>query len=140
MTAFERGGMERKLCSRTSSECWSLHALWDAEMLKIIDQFQIFESDSENEERYGIDKWAVQINKIICKIYVYPEYYFIEDYVEKFKNLSVNLVKKASYHIASVLNSKASWSPLEINNKCKWPVLTARSNLSAKFQVINKVV
>lgn len=103
--------MRRRLCSGTSSECWSLHALWDAEMLKMIDPINIVVSDSENEEAYDIEKWAFQINKVICTIYVYPEYFDMEDYVEKFKSISVNLVKRASSHIASVLNSKATKYP-----------------------------
>ena len=77
-------------------------------MLKMINSIDLVEFDWMANEIFDIEKWAFQINKLICKIYEYPEYFGIEEYVEKFKIVSVNLVKKASSNIASVLNSKVS--------------------------------
>ena len=113
VTAFEKGGINRKLCFRESKTCWSLHALWDAEMLKIIENDNLAETDSENNLKFDIERWVVRINKIICKIYEYPKHFKIEDYVEKFRKISIYLVKTASTNIAAVLNSNRE-EPLQL--------------------------
>lgn len=98
--------MNRKLCFKNSSYCWSLHALWDAELLKMIKPIDIIEFDQIKSMKFDIEKWAIQMNRLVCEIYQYPDDFGIEEYVEKFKNISIYLVKMASSNIASVLNTK----------------------------------
>ena len=100
--------MERKLCFKNSTDCWSLLALWDAELLKIIKPIDHEELEWKPGEKFEIENWSIKMNRLICKMYEYPVNFGIEEYAEKFKNISIYLVKKASNNIAGVLNRKFS--------------------------------
>lgn len=98
--------MKRKLCFKNSTYCWSLHALWDAELLKMIKPIDLTEFDRIKSAKFDIEKWAIHMNRLVCEIYQYPDDFGIEEYVEKFKNVSIYLIKMASSNIASLLNTK----------------------------------
>lgn len=86
--------------------CWSLHALWDAEILKLINEnTDLSFLDSEGNTSFDVKKWATQLNQYICKIYDYPDDFGLEDYVDKFQLTAVLLVGKAAYNTAAVLNA-----------------------------------
>ena len=95
--------MGRQLCSTENDTCWSLHALWDAEILKLI-----MHKNSHNEgnsSSFNLEKWCLELNAYICKLYDFPKNYSIEQYVEKYKTISLYFVKMAVGNIANILNS-----------------------------------
>lgn len=92
--------------------CWSLHALWDAEILKLITEDNIKTTFSEcNESYFDLEDWCSLLNYYICKLYEYPENYSIEEYSRKYKYLSLYFVKMAAMNTASILNSRIVQSP-----------------------------
>lgn len=98
--------MNRKLCNKNLGTCWSLHALWDAEILKSINENRTFSFlDSEDHISFGVEDWAMQLNQYICKIYDYPDDFGLEEYVDKFKLTALFLVGKAANNTAAVLNT-----------------------------------
>lgn len=116
VTAFERGGMNRKLCTADKMECWSLHALWDAEILKLIsnenDAFDLWKEEKisfeiSGEKFFELENWCIELNYYICKLYEYPNNFTIENYVQKYKYYSLYFVKKAVENISNIINLKA---------------------------------
>lgn len=98
--------MDRVLCSNNKSGiCWSLHALWDAEILKRIDPSELEKERIATKKTFNIEKLTMKLNELVCEVYDYPEYYGIEDYVQKYKNISVYLVRMASINISNILNA-----------------------------------
>lgn len=108
VTNYDRGGMNRKLCSKSYLEsCWSLHALWDAEILKWLSKNEKIELMKREENiHFDVVQWTSELNKLVCQFYDYPEEFGIEEYVDKFKDIAMLLVQKASVHSAAILNSK----------------------------------
>jgi hypothetical protein len=109
VTNYDRGGMNKKLCSKAfSGTCWSLHALWDAEILKFLSENEKIElMKREENNQFHVVQWTSELNKLVCQFYDYPDDFGIEDYVDKFKEAALLLVRKASVHSAAILNSKA---------------------------------
>ena len=106
VTDYDRGGINRKLCDKNLGTCWSLHALWDAEILKLVNENKMFSFlDSEDNISFEVKDWAMELNQYICKIYDYPDSFGIEEYVDKFKLTALFLVGKAANNTAAVLNS-----------------------------------
>lgn len=97
--------MKRKLCTSDEKVCWSLHALWDAEILKLVADET--ETVTRHIADFDLANWCNELNNFICELYEYPEQFTIEDYVYKYKNISLYLVEKATANIAAILNSKA---------------------------------
>lgn len=107
VTNYDKGGMNKKLCSKNSGICWSLHALWDAEILKSIDKNEFFDShDSYGTKSFNIEETSIRLHKYICQFYEFPDDFELEDYVDKFKGIALYLVEEAAKNLALILNSK----------------------------------
>lgn len=119
VTNYERGGMKRKLCYKNSITCWSLHALWDAEILKSISEIELnFNYSISDSFPFDVKDWALQLNQLICKIYDYPKDkdFGLEEYVDKFKFIALFLVEKAAKNTAVILNSKKESKSNSLSN------------------------
>lgn len=107
MTSFERGGMNRKLCTKDGGTCWSLHALWDSEILKLIESTIINQMQFPTSMMYfDIESWVRFLNSVLCKAYEFPNYYTIDDYKNKYSFISLFLARTAALHTAMLFNSK----------------------------------
>lgn len=100
--------MNRKLCSTgCENTCWSLHALWDAEILKFLSKKKNVESTKcEENSEFDVVQWTFELNGLVCQFYDYPDDYGMEEYIEKFKGIALLLVRKASDNSAAILNSR----------------------------------
>ena len=107
VTAFEKGGIKRQLCSKRNKQCWSLHSLWDAEMLKI-DEHE-FMMCARNEKLFDVTVKAEEMSQILCLAYDYPEYYKLENYVIKYRGIMKKLVVEAAAATSDVLNSRIQY-------------------------------
>lgn len=111
MTAFEKGGMRRQLCNGAGDVCWSLHALWDAEILKLLfknnyllrNSFIYFNLASSNFN-FDLKSWALKMNRFLCIIYQSPTNISIQNYAEIHKDLALHLILLAARNTASILN------------------------------------
>ena len=110
--------MHRKICDGDGRLCWSLHALWDAEILKLtytnINNNLLLEpkfniSDyllSKYNLRFDLKFLTFRMNHILCIIYTCPANLSIQEYANYHKDLALYLINLASRNIAAILNSK----------------------------------
>lgn len=127
LTGFERGGLNRKLCSATTQECWSLHALWDAEILKSITAPTSFKKVNTRNIRKRLLLQFRKSNRLLCKIYKFNSEMSLEYYKTTFGPLAARIILEAGEMVAAVLahtlemstfNSAADFDR-EISRKCK---------------------
>lgn len=123
--------MNRKLCNFDGKTCWSLHALWDAEILKqtsVSERNIILLSTEYKEEgevfedvtNRTILEWAQEMNSFICLIYSMDDHLSlnIEDYSYYMKGLAIYLVDLAAKRIARILNQNQNQNgPLRRSKK-----------------------
>lgn len=103
VTGFERGGLDLKICSKTQPKCWSLHALWDAEILKsVIVPSSLTTVKNGNVKKLLLVKFR-KMNRILCKIYEFDSRISLEGYKKAFGPLATQLVIEAGEMVASVL-------------------------------------
>lgn len=99
--------MKRKICDKNAETCWSLHALWDAEILKSIREIDLFLYWESDNFTFDMEVWALRLNQYICKIYDYPENFGLEEYIDKFRFTALLLVYEAARNTAAILNSNS---------------------------------
>lgn len=100
--------MNTKLCSYKSLECWSLHALWDAEMIKLE------ESDlnmyGKKLKRFDVLAQAQKMSEILCLAYDYPRFFYLENYVIKYRSVMKSLISDAAIRTAEILNGRIQFA------------------------------
>lgn len=107
VTNFDHGGLKKVICSENSEACYSLHSLWDSEILKMSTNAGFEQSIiTEYEEDFDLKHVCTRLNQFICTLYDFPDNITVDQYIEKFDSLSIFLVRIASYNIANILNSK----------------------------------
>ena len=113
MTNFEKGGLKQILCSRHGKICWSLHALWDAEILKLMDhRLDIdLKTNGLRINVFDVESWSIKLHNLICTLYYYPKYFTIEQYIDKYGNLSKLLVYLAAFNVARIINERQNDIP-----------------------------
>lgn len=122
--------MQRKICNGNGELCWSLHALWDAEILKLTynnnnttnynnntnynningslkQETKSYNPDSDSLHfDFDLKFWTLKMNRILCIIYMSPTNTSIQKYAEYHKYLALNLINLVSRNTAAILNSK----------------------------------
>lgn len=112
--------MHRKICDGNGDLCWSLHALWDAEILKLTyktnnnyslldPEFNIHIPDyllPKLNLNFDLKFLTLRMNHFLCIIYMCPTNLSIQAYAEFHKDLALYLINLASRNTAVILNSK----------------------------------
>lgn len=100
VTGFQRGGLWDKLCNRVSSECFSLHALWDAELHKYL-KFSM--SKDIVARPLQLETTVKRINSYFCDLYKIDSTDDLETYATKFAPLAKYLLEEAAEKVLWLL-------------------------------------
>lgn len=92
VTGFQRGGLEKKLCFKYREVCFSLHALWDAELHKTVN---LNLTERIRASRFDLASTVYQVNRKICELYDIEPSDWVEKYAAKFAPLAAGLIKDA---------------------------------------------
>lgn len=92
VTGFQKGGLERELCKGDRSVCFSLHALWDAEMLKFTG---LALRHPISPTPFNLKKSLMSLNRHVCELYVIGKNDDLEKYSAKFAPLMKSLMETA---------------------------------------------